>query len=104
MTTATTSNLTSADMATLYGLLTKMNTTELRALNAEVVRIVKGESTKKAKAACAELEVGQKVSFTNTRTGVEITGSIIKINIKTISVRSDASGMWRVPASMIKAA
>jgi hypothetical protein len=46
------------------------------------------------------LRVGQRVSFTSSRTGMQTTGDVVKIAIKFVTVRT-ATGLWRVPASML---
>lgn len=46
------------------------------------------------------LTVGKKVTFTSSRTGQDITGTVHKINRKFIQV-STTQGMWRVPAQML---
>ena len=50
------------------------------------------------------LTVGSKVKFTNSRTGMEITGDVQKINRKFVIVKTDPLNTWRVPANMLSAA
>ena len=46
------------------------------------------------------LRIGQRVSFTSSRTGTQMSGDVIKIAIKFVTVRT-AAGLWRVPANML---
>ena len=46
------------------------------------------------------LRVGQRVSFTSSRTGTQMSGDVTKIAIKFVTVRT-ATGLWRVPANML---
>jgi hypothetical protein len=49
------------------------------------------------------LRVGTKVKFTSSRTGMEVSGDVQKINRKFVIVKSGVTN-WRVPASMLSAA
>jgi hypothetical protein len=49
------------------------------------------------------LRVGTKVKFTSSRTGMEVSGDVQKINRKFIIVKSGMTN-WRVPANMLSAA
>ena len=49
------------------------------------------------------LRVGTKVKFTSSRSGMEVTGDVQKINRKFIIVKSGMTN-WRVPANMLSAA
>jgi len=49
------------------------------------------------------LSVGTKVKFTSSRTGMEVSGDVQKINRKFVIVKSGVTN-WRVPASMLSAA
>ena len=48
----------------------------------------------------ATLRVGDAVNFTSTRTGQNVTGTVVKIAIKYVTVRT-VQGLWRVPANML---
>ncbi len=48
----------------------------------------------------ATLAIGDNVNFTSTRTGQNITGVVIKIAIKYVTVRT-IQGLWKVPANML---
>ena len=47
-----------------------------------------------------ELRIGTNVNFTSSKTGVNYTGFVKKIAIKYVTVQT-ASGLWKVPASML---
>ena len=46
------------------------------------------------------LTLGSTVQFTSTKTGVTLRGTVDKIAIKYVTVRT-SQGLWRVPASML---
>lgn len=46
------------------------------------------------------LRIGDNVNFTSTKTGMNVTGVVIKIAIKYVTVKT-AQGLWRVPANML---
>jgi small-conductance mechanosensitive channel len=48
----------------------------------------------------ASLMLGDTVNFTSTKTGRNITGTVVKIAIKYVTVRT-LEGLWRVPANML---
>lgn len=48
----------------------------------------------------AQLRVGDNVNFTSTRTGQNVTGVVVKIAIKYVTVRTQ-QGLWKVPANML---
>ena len=54
-----------------------------------------GEVNKRA------LRLGATVKFTSSKTGMTYTGSVDKIAIKFVTVRTSA-GLWKVPANMLK--
>lgn len=54
-----------------------------------------GEVNKRA------LRLGATVKFTSTKTGMTYTGSVDKIAIKFVTVRTSA-GLWKVPANMLE--
>jgi ferredoxin-fold anticodon binding domain-containing protein len=73
-----------------------------------------GDAIKFARASIAkqnkrEMGVGTVVKFTNSRTGMIVTGTVKKVNRKYILVNEQKSGSlinstWRVPASMLTVA
>jgi ribosomal protein L35AE/L33A len=48
----------------------------------------------------ASLMLGDTVNFTSNRTGQNVTGTVVKIAIKYVTVRS-VQGLWKVPANML---
>lgn len=48
----------------------------------------------------AQLSIGDTVNFTSTRTGRNVTGTVTKIAIKYVTVRT-LEGLWKVPANML---
>jgi hypothetical protein len=53
-----------------------------------------GQSTKRS------LAVGDNVNFDSNKLGKNVTGVVMKIAIKYVTVRS-VSGLWKVPANML---
>jgi hypothetical protein len=49
-------------------------------------------------------KVGTKVKFTNSRSGMVVTGDVQKINRKFVIVKTGPLNTWRVPANMLSAA
>ncbi len=66
---------------------------------AEAVKFARAQITKQNR---RSLVVGTQVKFTSSRTGGDITGTVEKVAIKYITVRS-SNTLWRVPASMLTA-
>jgi hypothetical protein len=65
------------------------------------------DAVKFARARLAEtnkraLTLGSKVQFTSSKTGQTLIGTVDKIAIKYVTVRT-SQGLWRVPASMLTA-
>jgi hypothetical protein len=48
------------------------------------------------------LKLGGAVQFTSTKTGVTLRGTVDKIAIKYVTVRTQ-QGLWKVPANMLEA-
>jgi hypothetical protein len=46
------------------------------------------------------LRIGDAVSFRSSKTGMTVTGTVQKIAIKFVTVKT-AQGLWRVPANML---
>ena len=46
------------------------------------------------------LSIGDNVNFTSSKTGRNVTGVVVKIAIKYVTVKT-AQGLWRVPANML---
>jgi hypothetical protein len=65
-----------------------------------VIDAVKWKRATIAKLTKASLRVGDNVNFTSTKTGINMTGVVMKIAIKYVTVRT-LQGAWRVPANML---
>jgi hypothetical protein len=48
----------------------------------------------------ASLRIGDNVNFTSSKTGMNLTGVVMKIAIKYVTVKT-VNGLWRVPANML---
>lgn len=46
------------------------------------------------------LSIGDNVNFTSARTGQNVTGVVVKIAIKYVTVKT-IQGLWKVPANML---
>ena len=46
------------------------------------------------------LRIGDNVNFNSTKLGRNVTGVVVKIAIKFVTVKT-VSGLWRVPANML---
>jgi small-conductance mechanosensitive channel len=65
-----------------------------------IIDAVKWRRATLAKLTKASLAVGDNVNFTSTKTGMNVTGVVVKIAIKYVTVKT-AQGLWRVPANML---
>ena len=65
-----------------------------------VIDAVKWKRATLAKLTKASLIVGDNVNFTSSKTGMNITGVVVKIAIKFVTVKT-IQGAWRVPANML---
>ena len=65
-----------------------------------VIDAVKWKRATIAKLTKASLRIGDNVNFTSTKTGMNITGVVVKIAIKYVTVKT-IQGAWRVPANML---
>ena len=65
-----------------------------------MIDAVKWKRATLAKLTKASLMLGDSVSFTSSKTGLEVTGTISKIAIKYVTVRTP-QGLWKVPANML---
>jgi hypothetical protein len=63
----------------------------------DAVKFARARLAEKTKRA---LTLGSKVQFTSSKTGQTLIGTVDKIAIKYVTVRT-TSGLWRVPASML---
>lgn len=86
-------NIQTLNLAILNGSWTN---TELMAMidTIKFKRKLLTESTKR------ELKVGDSVNFTSSKQGRNVTGVVVKIAIKYVTVRT-LEGLWKVPANML---
>jgi small-conductance mechanosensitive channel len=63
----------------------------------DAIRFARKRLTERNK---ATLSLGDTVNFTSTKTGRNVTGTVIKIAIKYVTVRT-LEGLWKVPANML---
>jgi hypothetical protein len=68
-----------------------------------MIDAVKWRRATLAKLTKASLTVGDTVSFTSNKTGMDMSGVVTKIAIKYVTVKT-ATGLWRVPANMLERA
>ena len=71
--------------------------------NVELTSIIDAVRWRKAtlaKLTKASLAVGDNVNFTSSKTGMNVTGVVMKIAIKYVTVKT-VQGLWRVPANML---
>ena len=85
--------------------ITQINTAILQNgfTNDELTSII--DAVKFARARLTErnkrnLRIGDSVSFTSSKTGRTMQGSVTKIAIKFVTVKTNI-GLWRVPANML---
>ena len=64
----------------------------------DAVKYAKNRLLRHAKAG---LMLGDNVNFTSSKTGRNVTGTVIKIAIKYVTVRT-IEGLWKVPANMLE--
>lgn len=65
-----------------------------------VIDAVKWKRATIAKLTKAGLRIGDNVNFTSSKTGINMTGVVMKIAIKYVTVKT-IQGAWRVPANML---
>ena len=63
----------------------------------EAVRFARARLTEQTK---RSLRIGDNVNFNSVKQGRNVTGVVVKIAIKFVTVKT-ASGLWRVPANML---
>jgi len=63
----------------------------------DAIRFARKRLTERNK---ATLSLGDTVNFTSTKTGRNVTGTVVKIAIKYVTVRT-LEGLWKVPANML---
>jgi hypothetical protein len=86
-------NITQINTAIIQGTFTN---TELASI-IDAVKFNRARLTEKTK---RELRIGDNVNFTSSKSGQNVTGVVIKIAIKYVTVKT-ITGLWRVPANML---
>ena len=66
----------------------------------DAVKYARAQLTQKTK---RSLMLGDNVKFTSTKNHMTYTGTVSKIAIKYVTVRTN-QGLWKVPANMLEAA
>jgi hypothetical protein len=67
---------------------------------ASMIDAIKWNRATLAKQIKHSLRIGDNVNFTSTRTGRNVTGIVMKVAIKYVTVKT-IDGMWKVPANML---
>ena len=65
-----------------------------------MIDAIKYSRSRLTQATKASLRVGDNVNFTSSKTGMNVTGVVMKIAIKYVTVKT-VQGLWRVPANML---
>jgi hypothetical protein len=86
-------NITQINTAIMHGNFTNDELTSI----IDAVKYGRSRLTREIKRGLA---VGDNVNFTSTKLGRNVTGVVMKIAIKYVTVRT-AAGNWRVPANML---
>ncbi len=86
-------NVTQINQAIMHGNLTNDELTSV----IDAVKYARAQITRRIKSG---LRVGDNVNFNSTKLGRNVTGVIMKIAVKYVTVRT-VSGLWRVPANML---
>ena len=68
-----------------------------------IIDAVKWARASLSKSVKNQLSIGDQVQFTSSKNGMTYTGSVSKIAIKYVTVKT-TMGLWKVPASMLEAA
>ncbi len=68
-----------------------------------IISAVKFARNSIAKSNKRQFTVGANVKFTNSRTGRDMHGKVVKVAIKYITVDCGVDRTWRVPANMLTA-
>ena len=79
--------------AILFGTFTNNELTSV----IDAVKFARARLTEQTK---RSLRIGDNVNFTASKSGMNVTGVVMKIAIKYVTVKS-VQGQWRVPANML---
>ena len=86
-------NITQINTAIMQG---NLSNTELSSV-IDAVKFARARLTEQSK---RSLVIGDSVSFTSSKTGMNVTGTVRKIAIKFVTVDTGQT-LWRVPANML---
>jgi hypothetical protein len=86
-------NIMQINTAILQGSLTNNGLTSI----IDSVKFARARLTEQNK---RSLSIGDNVNFTSSKTGRNVTGVVVKIAIKYVTVKT-IQGAWRVPANML---
>jgi len=86
-------NITQINTAILEGGFTNNELTSI----IDAVKFARARLTEQSK---RSLTIGDNVNFTSSKTGRNVTGVVVKIAIKYVTVKT-VQGAWRVPANML---
>ncbi len=86
-------NIMQINTAILQGSLTNDQLTSI----IDSVKFARARLTEQNK---RSLSIGDNVNFTSSKTGRNVTGVVVKIAIKYVTVKT-IQGAWRVPANML---
>ena len=86
-------NITAINTAIMHGNFTNDQLASI----IDAVKYARAQLTQKNK---RSLMLGATVKFTNTKNGLTFVGTVDKIAIKFVTVRTP-QGLWKVPASML---
>jgi len=84
------------NQAIMFG---EFSNTELSSIN-DAVKWARAGLAKRVK---NQLKIGDRVEFNSSKTGLTVTGTVMKKAIKYVTV-STQTGLWRVPAAMLTSA
>jgi hypothetical protein len=82
---------------------TALSESEMIQLNKHLVATIKRQHAMKMMGAASKRYVGEKVSFFSTKDCKTIVGTVTKVNPKTIMIKTNVYGTWRVAATLVKA-
>lgn len=68
----------------------------------EVYELMKRMQVHLRSIAVTQFKVSDKVSFTSSKSGIVVTGIVVKVNPTTIKVNAGAQGQWRVAPTCLK--
>ena len=86
-------DIKAVNSAIMFGTWTDL---ELRSM-ADAIKFNRAQLSKQVKRG---LSIGDSVNFTSSKTGRNVTGIVVKIAIKYVTVKT-VNGLWRVPANML---